>query len=180
MLIDFYIQDPNHKFPGKYLDDDVYVKAIESFIIVSTDVLLVDFERTGSVYLADRKAKPMCGWWFIGGRCFAGERWEESMRRCFKRETSLDFSEERFKLIGIIRYIWSERQQEPQNIGSDNLGYTFVTQITREELEIAKKNLNPKEYGAGGIKEFSLEQLKSQNVHPVIIGLYNNIFLTKN
>lgn len=176
MDVRLYVEDPNHRMPRKFLSADVYAQAIESFPIVCTDAVPISREH-GTLYLAKRVIKPMEGWWIIGGRSFASEMPEDSVRRHFRQDTSLDIPPERFGFVCMNRYIWRDRQQEPQDVGSDCLGYTFAVELEPSELEIASANMNPQEYDTGvGLREFSLSQLMVEGVHQAVLDMYEKIF----
>lgn len=176
VFLGFYVEDLNHQMPPRLLDNKTYALAMESFVVVCTDAILANRQK-GIVYLAYRRVKPMQGWWIIGGKSFAGETPKDSIQRCFKRETSLELPKERFALIGLNRYFWKDRKQEPQNVGSDNLAYTFIVEPTPDEIVIVSQSLDPQEYDRNiGLQKFNLERLISKNVHPVILDLYQQIF----
>ncbi len=99
------------------------------------------------------------------------------MVRNFKRETSLEIDPSRLFFITMHRYMWSERNQEPQDKGSDTLAYTYGLETTDEERELISQNLNPDEYDiAKGLQEYDLARLKSDAVHPGLIDLYLDAF----
>ena len=171
-----YIEDPSIAMQPVRLSDGDFAAAMESFTIVGTDVLFVN--RTNqTIYLAQRIALPLQGFWMIGGRMFAGENEFESMKRTVKRETSLDLPTDRFELITVNRYLWATRAQEPHDKGSDNLCYTFVAELTPDELAVASHNLDRDEYDASaGLTEFDAAHLEASNVHQAIKDLYALIF----
>ena len=174
--VGLYIEDPKHQRPKRFLDEETYAAAIEAFVIVSTDVVIINPHKR-IIYLTRRCIKPMKGWWIIGGRMFAGEMPEESMQRCFQRETSLNLSQERFQLVRFNRNIWKDRKQEPQEMGIDFLTYLFSVELTSEELEKASCSLDPSEYETNvGLQEFNLERLEKENAHPALIDLYKQLF----
>lgn len=154
-------QEPGFKgLEKKFMTESAYSKALRSLVIVCTDVLLVN-RLNKTVYLAKRISKPMKDdWWLIGGRMYAGELPEESVSRCFKRETSVDIEKNRFKFVALNRYFFKDRQQTPQNIGCDSLCYTFVLELSKEELN--KVSLDSNEY-QGGIREFEFTTIKKIN-----------------
>jgi ADP-ribose pyrophosphatase YjhB (NUDIX family) len=172
-----YIEDPHHKMSRKFLTDQVYSEAIESFVIVDADVLFINKENKTLFLLARRKAKPMQGLWVIGGRIYAGESERDAICRLTKSETSLEFGPDHFNFLCMNRYVWKDRQQEPQDKGSDNLCYTFTAELTQEERAIVSKNLDPEEYDTTlGLQEFSGEMLEEQGVHPAIIDMHKVLF----
>ena len=142
-----------------FLDDTTYARAIESFVVVTTDAIIVERSQQ-AVWLARRCVKPFPDWWIIGGRLCAGEDEREGMRRSFARETGLMVAPGRFRLISFKRYLHSEREQKPQNTGSDCLSYTFSIELTPEERAMASQKLHPSEYDAAlGLREFNREEI---------------------
>ena len=149
---------------------------MQAFVIVCTDAIVVDRKKR-TVWLARRAVLPMKGLWIIGGRRFAGEAALDSITRCFKRETGLTVTPERFSFIMATEYRWKDREQEPQNLGSHNLSYTFAVELTAEERITAANSLEKKEYQPGfGLQEFDRERSVREHVHPVILDLYDEIF----
>ncbi len=74
--------------PKVRLKEEVFAQALERFINVCADVLIVCED---TFYLVQRKSKPMSGvWWFIGGSMNPGELEDEAAARIFFRETKLD------------------------------------------------------------------------------------------
>lgn len=162
--------------PRSFLSEGVYAAALESLVVVCVDVLVIDRQRK-TAFLPQRKAKPMSGYWVIGGRVFAGEKEIDAMRRSLRRETSLDLPPERFTFLCVNRYMWTTRQQEPQNKGCDTLAYTFCAELSAEERATAARNLDPDEYEApAGFREFDREQLVQEKIHPAIVDMYDFVF----
>jgi hypothetical protein len=146
---------------------------------VDADVLFIN-STNRSVYLPHRKAKPLEGLWFVGGRIYAGEPALEGIVRLVKRETGIDVTPERFEYIQMNRYVWTTREQVPQNKGSDNLCYVFALEITNEERITASQHLDSKEYDtAYGLQEYTKEMLEQEGVHRAVLHIYNTVFGTK-
>jgi hypothetical protein len=172
-----YLQNPHFKMKRSYLDDETYAKAIESFVVVDADTLLVNQENQTIILLARRRHKPMQGLWMIGGRIFAGEDEVLAIQRVFQRETSLAIDADRFHFIGMHRYIWSEREQAPQSAGSDNLCYNFALALTSDEIATVASHLDPEEYDlSAGLQEFGREDLLANGGHQAILDLYDALF----
>ena len=172
-----YIEDPNFKMPRKFLPDKIFAEAMESFVIVDADVVFVTKGDRSTLLLARRKAKPVQGGlWFVGGRIYAGESELEGIVRLVKRETGLEIAPERFEYLRMQRYMWNNRQQEPQDKGSDNLCYMFALEITPDEREQASQQLDPNEYESeDGLREYSKEMLEKEGVHQAVLDLFNLI-----
>jgi ADP-ribose pyrophosphatase YjhB (NUDIX family) len=167
---------PALEMSSVYVSDEVYAQAIEAFIVVCADTLIIN--RTNKTfYLAKRKAKPCANWYMIGGRMRRGEREAQAAQKNFNRETGLSLAEERFTFWGLRRFWWKDRQQEPQDKGVDTLNYNFIVELTPEELQSAALHLDPKEYEQElGFKEFTRDDLISHSVHPVIVDIYTDCF----
>lgn len=173
-----YVDDPNHVMPQAFLAPEIYAEAITSMIVVCTDIMIVDSSKR-TVWLAHRIAKPMSTWWFLGGRALAGETEYQSVARNFQRETELVLPEERFSYLTMHRYHFSNRQQEPQNIGADSLTYLFTLELTSEERATVSQNLHRHtgEYDASeGLKEFTREDLAKNSFHRAILNAYDLFF----
>lgn len=171
-----YKEETAVALPRKFLGDDEYADALEAFVLVCTDCVLINQERQ-TFYLAKRKSKPLSEWWFIGGRTFCGEDEITSIRRCLKRETKLDISPDRFRFLTMKRYLFKDRQQIPQNKSCDSLCYIFALFVTDEEIAIANANLDPEEYDTNiGLREFTADDLGKEGVFPPIVDLYEEIF----
>lgn len=171
-----YAQDPHFVMPKKFLSEGTYSNAIESFVIVDADVALINKDNK-KILLVRRRQKPMPGLWLVGGRILAGEEVLNAIQRILKRETSLEIEASRFDFVIINRYLWSERKQEPQDRGSDNLCYTFALALDQDEVKAASGHLDAEEYDtSAGLREFSREELVRESVHPAIIDLYDLIF----
>ncbi|TSC79454.1 MAG: hypothetical protein G01um101429_441 [Parcubacteria group bacterium Gr01-1014_29] len=157
-------------------DDVGYSHALDMFVIVCVDAVLVNREHK-TIYLARRRAKPMQGWWVVGGRMRAGEKEQDAIRRKFLQETSVDVDPARFEFLRMNRYFWKDRQQEPQENGNDSLAYTFAIELTKQELRQVSENLERNEYEAsGGLREFTREELIEEGIHEAIIDLYDQIY----
>jgi ADP-ribose pyrophosphatase YjhB (NUDIX family) len=171
-----YPENPDAKMPPVRLSEENFAVAMESFTIVGTDVLFVNRARK-TIFLAHRIALPLQGFWMIGGRMFAGEPEFDSMRRIVKRETSLELPIDRFELVTFNRYLWATRAQEPHDKGSDNLCYTFIAELSPEEIAIASHHLDPDEYdAAAGLTEFDAARLEASDVHQAIKDPYALVF----
>ncbi|MBI2436672.1 MAG: NUDIX domain-containing protein [Candidatus Magasanikbacteria bacterium] len=164
---------------GGFMRDEIYSAAIDNMIIVCTDTVIID--RQGQTfYLAKRSVRPMAGLWWIGGRRNKGETPLEGMRRNFKREAGLGLPQERFSFVAMTEYLWQDRAQEPTEKGSHNLAHTFATELSPEELKIARKQLETREYDPlFGLQEFDRARLVEEDVHPVILDVYDLIFGNK-
>lgn len=171
-----YIEDAHHNMSSKSMTDQEYANALEVFVVVCVDVVLVNRARK-TVYLARRKAKPMQGWWVIGGRIRAGEIEHNAMHRKFLQETSVDVEPARFEFLRMNRYFWKDREQDPQNKGTDALAYTFAVELTDEELRTVSENLEKYEYEAGsGLREFTRYELLQEGAHEAVIDMYDQAF----
>jgi ADP-ribose pyrophosphatase YjhB (NUDIX family) len=165
-----------HSMLKVFLSDETYAEAISAMVFVTSDAVIVNRERK-TFYLAKRRALPMAGWWWIGGRVYSSEPANKAIARIFKRETELDIPANRFKFMLMQRYIWSTRQQEPQEVGSDCLSYIHIVELYESEIESACANLDPKEYDASvGLQEFTRDELAEINAHDAIQDMYITVF----
>ncbi len=169
-----YRDQSEKKYPSVRLGDEEYGRAIQSLVVVCTDIVVVD-TPTKTIYLPRRASRPASGkWWFVGGRSFIGETEQQSAQRCFRRETGLLIEENRFEFICMNRYFFADRQQIPQDVGCDSLCYTFSLQLTEEER--SRVVLDPKEYQEGGLRAFGREDLQTEGVQQCVRDVYKNIF----
>jgi ADP-ribose pyrophosphatase YjhB (NUDIX family) len=169
-----YIEN-GHRMKNVYLKKKLYSKALESMIIVCSDTMIYN-RKEKAIYLAKRRVQPMKGWWEIGGRRFAGETALEAAVRNFKRETSLKIKPSRFKFITTIENIWQNKKEKPVEKGKHDLIFVFAADLTKKEIEIVSKNLNPEEYYPNSIEKFDRKKLLKENVHPVLAEIYDKIF----
>lgn len=171
-----YVEDHRHRFPPPvFMEEEAYAKAIASLVVVCTDVGIVDRD-TRTLYLARRKSRPGKGlWWFIGGRMHVGEPELDSAVRCFHRETGLRIDPERLEFVSMNRYLLKDRKQEPTDIGSDSLAYTFAFEPTaRQRTQIA---LDGEEYEPGGLRAFRWKDLQNDpDIWYPINDFYRNVF----
>lgn len=172
-----YKENPNHRMKRVLLSEEVYSQAIEAFIIVCTDAVIVDSKRR-TFWLAKRIIKPQPDIWLIGGRRLAGEKPYESICRCFERETTLGFSEGHFSFVTIAEFIWKNRQQFPQEIGCHALSHIFKIELNDSERAICAAALDTNEYDKDfGLCEFNRQKLIETKAHQLLIDLYDLIFL---
>ncbi len=169
-----YTEDGYQPIPNIRLHDKEYGRALQRFIAVCADILPIDREKR-LFYLALRTAKPLPGWWMIGGGIAAGTSKEEGAIANFERETTLLLPANRFELVAVNDYRSKDRAQSPQDIGCHTLGYTFAVELTPKELDSV--NLDPSEYAANeGLKPHNRNQLIAASVHPAIVDLYDDLF----
>ncbi len=176
-----YEEAPGHPMRPHRFEDDVYTKIVDSLAIDCTDTVVISADRPGAIWLTRRQAKPMAGWWIIGGRRKPPMKIEDAMVETFKRETTLALPSDRFHFLCINEYTWKDREQEPQDGGSHNTAATFVVVLTADELAQASANLEKKEYATGtGLTPFDraeLERLYQQDeMHPMLIDLQRHIY----
>ncbi len=176
LLPTLHVEPGFHPIERVRLDDDEYARAITNFVIVCTDIVLVN-RASRTIYLAKRCSKPMAGWWVIGGRTRAGEDFIESARRSLKRETTLDLSTHRFQFLMIARYWWKDRKQEPTDVGCDDLVFVFAVEPDEAELATAASHLDTKEYDRpSGLRAFGREELVREEIHQAVLSIYDGIF----
>lgn len=160
------------------LTDDEYSRTLQSKVPGCADVAVIHRDHK-LIYLAQRLSKPMTGWWWIGGGMAPDDTKEAAAIRNFKRETGLELSSSRLELAAVLDYRWKDRAQLPQEIGCHMMAYTFVVELTAEELLSSSANLDPIEYERGvGLVPFNRNQLVEDNVAPPILWLYDHVFGT--
>ena len=169
-----YIEN-NHQLKGVYLKTPLYLKAMESMIIVCSDTMIFN-RKEKAVYLAKRRVKPMQGWWEIGGRRFAGETALEAAVRNFTRETNLKIKPPRFKFITTIENIWQNKKEKPTETGKHDIGFVFAVNLNKKEIKIVSENLDPKEYHSNSLERFDRKKLLEEKIHPAMIEIYDKIF----
>lgn len=178
-FVKLYKEKPALVFKPGRIDDNVqYAKALEAFIVVATDCLMIN-RRRRTAHLAWRRARPMPNqWWFIGGRMLPGEAENVAMSRRFERETRMAIDPTRFQLLSFMgRYLMKDRQQEPQDTPCDSLAFIFALDVSDEEISRIHRNLDSSEYESGlGLQEFTRDQLVAAGVFCSIIDAYDAAF----
>ena len=169
-----YIEN-NHQIKSTYLENEIYLKAMESMIVVCSDIMIIN-RKEKAVYLVKRRVKPMQGWWQIGGRRFAGETARETAVKNFLRETSLKINPSRFKFITTIENIWQSKKEKPIKTGKHDLIFVFTVDLNKKEIKMVSKNLDPKEYCQNSLEKFSRKRLLKEKIHPALIEIYDKIF----
>ncbi len=156
------------------LTEEEYEKSLRAFVILCTDILIIDKNKK-TIYLAKRKAKPMNGWWFIGGRMYANETKEDSAIRCFKRETDILLQKEDLELVALIDHRFKDREQIPQEIGCHTVSYVFIIDV--EKINFEKVLLENNEYVEGSsFEEFDRQKLLDYGIFESMIDVYDTIF----
>lgn len=172
-----YREDPDFRMSPSRLSDEAYEEALSSLIIVCADALIVD-RAARTVYLATRRALPLPGPWLIGGRISAGDLPEDGIAHLMKRETGLSVESARFTFLSMHRYLFTKRQQVPQEKGSDTLAYTYAVELSAEER--ASVVLDPEEYDASkGLRAYDRALLIEEGVHQAVVDLYDEVFGTR-
>lgn len=174
------MEEPRHyeevgteKIQPFFLEESAYKKALEAFIVVCVDIALVNRE-TKTLYLGRRRSKPMDGrWWCLGGRLRAFEEARIGALRCLQREISLEVGINRFVFVSMRRYIFKNRQQEPQENPCDSLCYVYSLELS--ETELSSVVLSEKEYFPC-LRPFRKEDLLEKDVPEPMRGLYMEIF----
>lgn len=174
-----YVEHGFH-IPRIRLDDEEYGRSIQAHVVYCVDAAIVNRERR-TIYLGKRVAKPLQGWWILGGRVFPGELEADAIARKYKQEAGIDVAPERFEYVDTFRYMRKGRAQAPQEYGSDCIGYTFAVELTDDELAMASSNLDPTEYDAKlGLAEFTRGQLIAEGVDQAVVDIYDAIFNNDN
>jgi ADP-ribose pyrophosphatase YjhB (NUDIX family) len=172
-----FIEDwRQRRIEREQLSSESYTSALNSMILVCTDVLLVKAQEK-LVLLVKRIRKPMKDeWWFIGGRRRAFKTILESVILTFQRETTLNIYPERFVYIGDFEFMFKDRHQEPQAMGTHTLSHTFALELDGDELDQVEQNLDKGEYESK-LQPFTLKNLYENKVHGAVIEAYKRFFL---
>ena len=105
----------------------------------------------------------------------AFETKEDSVVRCFKRETGVSVPHDLFTCVALCDHRFKDRQQEPQTIGCHTISYVFTLSI--ENIDSNLIFLDKNEYESGEtLKPFSREDLVRENVFPSILDVYDTLF----
>lgn len=168
-----YVEDGFHSIPWIRPNDEEYGRILQGKILANVDIVLVN-PINQTFYLARRRARPMSGWWWMGGN--TGDinlPLPNVLYKVLERELGFGILIERmtFRLVG--EYFWKDRAQQPHNIGCHMCGLTFSVEVTAEEVSRIK--LDPQEY-EGGLIEFTRADLVREGVYPTIIDAYNIVF----
>ena len=164
---------------GRFIDYAVHTVVIDNMIIVCVDAVIVNQERR-TFYLAKRVVRPMPGIWWIGGSRKKGYAPLDGICLKFKDETGLDLPSERFTFVTMTEYLWQDREQMPQVNGSHNICHQFAVELTEDELELVRAGLDKKEYDSNyGLQEFDRDRLVAEDVHPVILEVFDKIFTSQ-
>jgi len=175
-------QDNGFKpIPRIRLTDEEYGRALQRFIGPCADIVPIDAHRR-VFYLAKRQQKPNPSWWWIGGGILPGQPIDVSATQCFKRETGIELDPARLTLAANIDYRWENRAQEPTDMGCHMIGYTFLVELTRDELAQAAQHLQPDEYETElGFEAFDRKRIIAltdrYEIHPAILAVYDHVFL---
>lgn len=159
-----------------FISGPSYTEMVRKSVIVCTDIVLT-LVGDKALYLAKRAVYPMKGIWVLGGRVwFNDESLEESVVRCVYDKTGQEFGASRFKLLKEPHmYSWIKTRQG--DFPGKNLAFTFQLEATGEEIEKIAENLSASEYDRSfGIQCFSRERLVTENVHPMLLDLFDEIF----
>lgn len=175
LMIKSYTDKGFKPIPKMFLTDEQYADALQTIVTGTADIVPFDRNR-GVIYLAVRKAKPMSGPWYLGGRIKANETIKEAAVRKLQQETTLSLPQDRLQLAGVFDYRWKNRAQHPQKIGCHMAAYTFICQMQKHEIDQISANLDKKEYQPGGLKPYDRKALVKAKVHPAILDVYDFIF----
>lgn len=171
-----YVEHGAEELPkGAWMPVEVYSTAMTSFILVCTDAMIVDC-ASRTVFFPCYINKPASGlFWNIGGTLHRGREARAGMAATFFCETHLRVEPGRFRFVAVVRYWWKDRAQNPEDIGSDNLAYTYYIELSPEDRAFVAANLDVEEYDRG-LRKFTREDLVREGVHQVILDTYDAIF----
>ena len=115
---------------ASWLGDEEYSKMLDNIVFVGVDVALVHNRK---MLLGKRAVYPQRDWWVIGGRMRPGESFEEAASRNLARELGLSIEPQRFMYLCTLSYVFSKRQQSPQENGTHAVGVTMLLEISGGE-----------------------------------------------
>lgn len=171
-----YIEGERPESRHVRVPDAVYGCMLDNMILVTVDVLLINWQRR-TCWLAKRKIYPMRGIWQFGGRRNWGETPLEAIRRCFKREAGLDLLLGRFLFLAHVEYLWREREQPPQDRGVHCSADQFALAVTDEEVALVRTGLEKGEYDREfGLREYTREQMVAEGLHQALIDAFDLVF----
>ncbi|MDC3298637.1 NUDIX domain-containing protein [bacterium] len=169
-----YIED-DHRIAGSFLPEEIYAQALSSLIIVCADVAIICPHKK-LLFLAKRVVSPMPGFWTIGGRRFAGESGASAAQRNLSRETGIKPDINRFTHVTNIEVIWATRKEQPAIAGKHDIINFFSVEMSSDEINQVNQNLLKTEYLPLSLTPFNHENLKKNNINPVMQHLYKKIF----
>ena len=176
VLLRTYTEPGFVPLPGTLLSDETYAEVSQSIALATADIVLVDSTRE-RMYLARRRARPLQGWWWIGGRMMAGETPLHGAVRKLEQATSLRAESSRLVPVAVFNYLWKDRAQAPQDIGCHMVAHTYLFEPSANELQMIVRNLDPSEYDLStGLVAFDRQRLLQEQVFPVISDLYDHLF----
>jgi len=164
------------KVRDEWVSDQTYKEVVQKTVISCTDAIVTVIGDYGAVYLTKRSVYPMKGLWCLGGRIFFNDKTlEESVARCIALETSLQFSQNRFRFICTHLYSWNKTNQG--DFPGRNLAPLYVLEVSKEELVLMSGGLKQTEYDIEfGFQRFSRERLIDERVHPAMLDAFDDIF----
>ena len=168
------VGQPDPVFATRFAAADVYEKALASFIMVCADVVPYH-APSQTLLLAKRAQKPMEHLWFYGGRVWIGERVTEAALRHFAEDTGLRLTADRLQPLGVMDYLFHERQQAPQNTPCHTHAHTFAVALTEAEITQWGGHVRAPEYLPGSLTRVT-RAMAHAHPHPAVRDVYEALF----
>lgn len=124
---------------ARRVTDEEYTVILDNVVVNCVDVALVTDD--GKVLMARRHNEPYKnGLAFPGGRQIPGESYGDTAARHTLKNTGLKVDPTRFRFVRSDSWLWSLREQPPQERGCHMNGITVVATLTPEEATRIKSD----------------------------------------
>ena len=163
------------EFNSTHLSDRTYEEVVRSLPIICSDVIATH-AATRTLWLAWRQFRPARGWWCFGGRMLIGEDALAAAARHFHAASGLVPNTERFSYLGANNLLFQDRQQEPQDVPSHSVTFTFSIDLTDRELADFGRSIGSDEYRLGSLRSFTWPELQSADIAPLFRDAYLAVF----
>lgn len=165
MRITTYNENSSNR-KGCFLPLDVYNQAVESFVILTGDVVFYHSE-SDTVFLAKRKSDPKGNKpWFMGGRILAYNQHVEidkALQEIVRNEIGFEIDLDRLRFFQPLQWIYPE---------SNNFLLLHVYDMTDEEVNIFQTlTPNPKHF----CEEFGIRQYTKEDVEKLEDDVFKQI-----
>ena len=118
---------------ARRVTDEEYTIILDIIVVNCVDAALISPD--GKILMARRHNEPYKnGWAFPGGRQIPGESYGDTAARHTLKNTGLTVDPARFQFVRSDSWLWSLREQPPQDRGCHMNGVTVVTTLTLEEV----------------------------------------------
>lgn len=116
--------DKNVAVGNAFLDDDTFVKVLDSTPLISIDLIVRN--AAGQILLGLRTNKPAQGFWFVpGGRILKNESIENAFKRLTKAELGVELSIYNAKYLGLYEHFYNDSNFDVLN-GTQKISTHYV------------------------------------------------------